>query len=41
MQKKITTPGPLLDTRGRLAQVGWSSQPLLDCNLEAARFYTL
>ena len=41
MQNKITTPGPLLDARGRLAQVGWSPQPLLDCNLEAARFYAL
>jgi hypothetical protein len=41
MQTEITTPGPLLDRRGRLAQVGWSPQPLLDCNLEAARFYLL
>jgi Domain of unknown function (DUF2804), N-terminal/Domain of unknown function (DUF2804), C-terminal len=41
MQTEITNPGPLLDSRGRLSQVGWSPQPLLDCNLEAAHFYTL
>ena len=34
-------PGPLLQRDGRLAQVGWARQPLLDCNLEAARFYAL
>jgi hypothetical protein len=26
---------------GKLAQVGWSRQPLLDCNLDAAHFYAL
>jgi len=41
MQTKLTQPGPLLNPDGGLAQVGWSPQPLLDCNLEAARFYTL
>ena len=41
MQNEITQPGSLLDGRGRLAQVGWSRQPLLDCNLENARFYAL
>lgn len=41
MQKEITRPGPLLNSDGSLAQVGWSRQPLLDCNLEAARFYAL
>jgi hypothetical protein len=41
MQNEITQPGPLLNAAGRLAQVGWSPQPLLDCNLEAARFYAL
>jgi len=41
MQKEITTPGPLLTSHGRLAQIGWMRQPLLDCNLEAARFYRL
>jgi hypothetical protein len=41
MQTKLTQSGPLLNPDGRLAQVGWSPQPLLDCNLEAARFYAL
>jgi len=40
-QKEITQAGPLLHTDGSLAQVGWMRQPLLDCNLEAARFYNL
>lgn len=39
MQKEITTPGPLLTDNGQLAQVGWMRQPLLDPNLEEARFY--
>ncbi|HSN73635.1 MAG TPA: DUF2804 domain-containing protein [Anaerolineae bacterium] len=38
-QHELTTPSPLLTPRGRLSQVGWARQPLLDCNLEAARFY--
>lgn len=38
-QNQITKPSPLLDPKGSLAQVGWSPQPMLDCNLEAARFY--
>ena len=41
MQTELTQAGPLLDAEGRLAQVGWSRRPLLDCNLENARFYTL
>ncbi len=41
MQTELTQPGPLLQTDGRLAQVGWARQPLLDCNLDAANFYTL
>lgn len=41
MQKELTQTGKLLDPSGRLAQVGWSRQPVLDCNLENARFYTL
>jgi len=41
MQKELTQPGKLLDPSGRLAQVGWSRQPVLDCNLENARFYAL
>jgi hypothetical protein len=40
MQTELSTRGPLLQTDGRLAQVGWARQPLLDCNLEFARFYT-
>jgi hypothetical protein len=39
MQTQITKPGPLLNPDGSLAQVGWARQPLLDCNLEHARFY--
>jgi len=39
--KTLSSPGPLLNPDGRLAQVGWATQPLLDCNLEAARFYAL
>lgn len=41
MQTELTHPGPLLDEHGRLAQVGWSRRPLLDGNLENARFYPL
>jgi len=41
MQTELTQPGKLLQPDGRLAQVGWARQPLLDCNLEAARFYPL
>ncbi len=41
MQNEITQTGDLLDPAGRLTQVGWSRQPLLECNLEKARFYTL
>lgn len=41
MQTELTEPGPLLDGRGRLAQIGWARRPLLDCNLEKARFYPL
>ncbi len=39
MQHEITRPGPLLEPSGALAQVGWMRQPLLDANLEYARFY--
>lgn len=39
MQNELTQPGPLLDASGSLSQVGWSRQPLLDCNLERAHFY--
>ncbi len=41
MQTELTTPGPLLQPDGSLAQVGWARQPVLDCNLESARFYAL
>ncbi|MBN1303596.1 MAG: DUF2804 domain-containing protein [Anaerolineales bacterium] len=41
MQTELHQPGPLLNPDGRPAQVGWSRQPLLDCNLEAASFYAL
>jgi hypothetical protein len=39
MQNELTQTGPLLDAQGRLAQAGWSRRPLLDCNLEKARFH--
>ncbi len=41
MQTELVEPGPLLRDDGRPAQVGWSRRPLLDSNLEAARFYPL
>lgn len=41
MQTELTAPGSLLDSAGQMAQVGWSRQPILDCNLENARFYAL
>jgi hypothetical protein len=40
MQNELTQPGNLLDPSGGLSQVGWSRQPLLDCNLEKALFYS-
>jgi hypothetical protein len=39
MQTEITQPGPLLNSKGQLVQTGWARSPLLDCNLENARFY--
>jgi len=39
MQNEITKPAPLLGQNGTLNQVGWSRQPLLDCNLEKVNFY--
>ena len=41
LQRELYEPSPLLDAQGYLVQVGWARQPLLDCNLEAARFYAL
>ena len=40
-QLELQTTSPLLDAQGHLTQAGWSRQPLLDCNLENARFYAL
>lgn len=40
MQNELTRSSPLLDSQGNLVQIGWSRQPLLDCNLENARFYS-
>lgn len=40
-QVEITQPSSLLDDQGDLVQIGWARQPLLDCNLEQVRFYTL
>ena len=40
MQRELTREGPLLDEKGNLAQVGWSRQPYLACNLERAAFYS-
>jgi len=39
MQVEITRPGKLLAPSGRLAKVGWSRFPMLECNLEQASFY--
>lgn len=39
MQTEILQSGPLLTSSGGLAQVGWSRQPVLECNLEKAAFY--
>lgn len=41
MQTEILRPGPLLSADGSLNQIGWARQPMLDCNLEQARFYGL
>jgi len=40
-QRELNEPSPLLDDEGNLIQVGWARQPLLDCNLDDARFYAL
>jgi hypothetical protein len=40
-QRLLKGPGPLLNPDGSLADTGWAQQPLLDCNLEQARFYQL
>lgn len=41
LQTELTQPSRLLNTDGSLAQIGWSRQPLLGCNLESAHFYRL
>jgi hypothetical protein len=41
LEHEITRSSSLLDERGRLVQTGWARHPLLDCNLEAARFYRI
>ena len=41
MQTELTHSGLLLQPDGQLSQIGWSRHPLLDCNLEAARFYAM
>lgn len=38
-QHELASPSPLLAAGGRLNHAGWARQPLLDCNLESARFY--
>jgi len=39
LEHEITQSSPLLDERGSLVQIGWARRPLLDGNLEDARFY--
>jgi hypothetical protein len=39
-QRELAGPGPLLRDDGSLADIGWARQPILDCNLEKARFYS-
>ena len=41
MQIELTQPGSLLSGDGSLTKIGWARQPLLDANLESARFYRL
>ncbi len=40
-QTLITQKAQLLNANGELIIAGWSPQPLLDCNLEQAKFYSL
>lgn len=41
MQNELLSEGKLLNKDGTLSKVGWSRQPLLDSNLEDAKFYRL
>ena len=38
-QRLLQGPGKLLDADGNLTQAGWSTQPVLDANLEDSHFY--
>jgi hypothetical protein len=38
-QRLLQGPGKLLDDDGNLTQAGWSTQPVLDANLEDSLFY--
>lgn len=40
-QHLLQGPGTLLDGNGNLTQAGWSTQPVLDANLEDSHFYRL
>lgn len=40
-QREIKSNGTLLNKAGMLTDYGWARQPVLDCNLENARFYRL
>ncbi len=40
-QLELHEPSALLDPTGRLVQVGWARQPLLDGNMEQVHFYAL
>ncbi len=41
MHTEIVSEGALLDSKGKLTQVGWARHQLLDCNLENVNFYAL
>lgn len=40
-QRMLKGSGPLLNPDGSLADIGWATQPVLDCNLEKVGFYKL
>ncbi len=40
-QQILRDTGKLLDDRGNLTTSGWATKPILDCNLENCRFYSL
>lgn len=41
MEIELNQNGKLLRSDGSLSAVGWMRQPLIDCNLEHARFYSI